>query len=585
MPPYLRGMSQSPSGGTIKFPEVVRTGPSPKERRKSHASGISASSGDLATLPDCGLKERKGLMRAESAFAELGFGSLRADRFASVRDELIRYRAGRTEELRALQLRLHRSEAHGVSLTEDLALARVEVTGGKKESDRLAAESACLQAQLARQADNLSEAERRHLEASVSVGANAEAEAKAEAEACRMREVFESEMAAMRVQHAGELAANRQTISNLTGQLADAVSLERCAADRVEQEREAARIAQAAAAQSESEALAAGQRLKRCEGVQERQAQDAERFAKHLAEGVSAEPPLAKAFDLDTMKVLGMGAYGFVVSCQPKSGAGCGVVKLMGERWAGLALKEWAHGTSCIHSHIVKYGDCYLHHDYGIVIKGLLQAAFADGTLAGREPQFLPRNYFCLTMEHMDRGTVHGLIAGRQLTLESAGAVTRQVASALAYMHKLRRTHNDVKPENILLQSSGDGDPDHLVAKLGDFGLADHSLDRGRDCELLAYSAWCMITGRTFDRCPAPGAERQEALEELLKTGAAAASCGAQPACSAKRLLRSLGEAVGNLWRMEADMASVERVETLQGLEIWLPRQRKPANSARSAGG
>lgn len=536
--------------------------PGPKRRQGLCASG-SSSSADGGLVPGHGLNERKSMMRPEAGFAALALRSFGAEHVSSMRAEVARIQTDRTEELRKMREQLLRSEANVASLKEDLTLARTELAASAAEVDRLSAESIDLHAKLAAQAKELSQAEGRNLEAVAGMSAQVEAQAMAEAQ---LRKDFESNLATLRAEHAVELAAAQQTIAKLSEELAHATKLECDAKSDGQLQREVAEAAKVAAAQFESEACEAEQRLKRCQGVQERQAEDAERFTRHLAEGYASEPPLAKVLNLDTMTVLGMGAYGFVVSCQAKSDRSCSVVKLMGERWAGLSSKEWAHGTSCVHSHIVKYGDCYLHHDYAVRIKTLLQAAFAAGTLSGREPQFFPRNYFCLTMEYMDRGSTQGLVNGRLLTVESAAAVTRQVASALAYLHKLKRTHNDVKPENILLKSSCEGNPDCLVAKLADFGLAEHSVDRGRDCELLAYSVWCMLMCRTFDRCPSHGSERQKALEELSRRSAA------ESECAPKRILMALGETIGKLWRLELDMSSVEHMEALQGLGIRLPR-------------
>merc|ERR1711865_449393 len=48
--------------------------------------------------------------------------------------------------------------------------------------------------------------------------------------------------------------------------------------------------------------------------------------------------------------------------------------------------------------------------------------------------------------------------------LEGACAVTRQVASGLAFMHEKNRNHNDIRPENILLKRAPEGG--HLQVKL-----------------------------------------------------------------------------------------------------------------------
>ena len=52
----------------------------------------------------------------------------------------------------------------------------------------------------------------------------------------------------------------------------------------------------------------------------------------------------------------------------------------------------------------------------------------------------------------------------RQLAIEEAFAITKQVASALDYAHRQGLMHRDIKPENILLQEG--------EAMLTDFGIA-----------------------------------------------------------------------------------------------------------------
>merc|ERR1719437_23422 len=100
----------------------------------------------------------------------------------------------------------------------------------------------------------------------------------------------------------------------------------------------------------------------------------------------------------------------------------------------------------------------------------------------------------------MDRGTLQDSIDKEMLTIGCIVAITHQVAAALAYMHKKKRTHNDIKPENILLRLAPDGSG--LVAKLADMGLAGHSLDRTRDRALFAYTVFCTGLRDRFGKCP-----------------------------------------------------------------------------------
>ncbi|RLC75414.1 MAG: hypothetical protein DRI61_14965 [Chloroflexi bacterium] len=70
-----------------------------------------------------------------------------------------------------------------------------------------------------------------------------------------------------------------------------------------------------------------------------------------------------------------------------------------------------------------------------------------------------------MVMEFMDGGTLRDRMKGQPLPLDFTIRVIGQMCDALAYAHRKRIYHRDVKPENILFDSKG-------IAKLGDFGIA-----------------------------------------------------------------------------------------------------------------
>lgn len=71
-----------------------------------------------------------------------------------------------------------------------------------------------------------------------------------------------------------------------------------------------------------------------------------------------------------------------------------------------------------------------------------------------------------LTLELVDGESLRTAVAaGRQLEVAQVTAIGRQVAEALAHLHRRGLVHRDVKPGNILLAADG-------VAKLCDLGLA-----------------------------------------------------------------------------------------------------------------
>ena len=59
-------------------------------------------------------------------------------------------------------------------------------------------------------------------------------------------------------------------------------------------------------------------------------------------------------------------------------------------------------------------------------------------------------------------------IACRPLSLQEIVKIGTNIASALAYMHKLGFLHADVKPDNVGISNVGSPS---LIAKLLDFGL------------------------------------------------------------------------------------------------------------------
>jgi len=306
-----------------------------------------------------------------------------------------------------------------------------------------------------------------------------------------------------------------------------------------------------------SENLAKTHELKQLDLKMDNELDDYGSFLKHLAYS-SASPALSYQVDLNTTDVIGMGNYGFIFTCEDLTTRRRVVVKAHSQRWADVVVKEWAHGLEMgKHSNVVVYSSAIMHFDQNHEIQKYLVAGFEDGTLTGRRPKRFPECYFCLLLEYMDRGSVQHLMDKHFLTVSSVAAVTRQVASALGYMHKKHRTHNDVKPDNILLQQSPTGQ--HLIVKLADFGLASHSTDRTRDHDLFAYTIWCMALGRKFHRCPGQ-LDRPSAIGELERQ---------EP--SSNQLWQGFSNAVKGLWGGMLDTSAVEEMQVFAGHEVQVP--------------
>lgn len=310
--------------------------------------------------------------------------------------------------------------------------------------------------------------------------------------------------------------------------------------------------------------------LRRVEAETDCRVEDCAEFVRRLATS-SSSPALEGAFDLETAEVLGMGNYGFVLTSTSRSTGERVVLKLMSDRWASVAMQEWSHGSNMEnHPHIVRHIDAVMHRDARYEIRTLLQAAFETGALTGQEPKWFPRTYFCIALEHMDRGTAECLSQRGLLTLSGAGAIARQVASALAFMHKKKRAHNDIKPVNILLREGSNGDC--LVAKLADMGLAHYSSDRTRDAELFGYTVWCLVTGAQFERVPAAGPAREEAIAVLEWPPSRK-----PPAADYKELHRALAGVVRGMWseQLAMTMVEVQRMPELQDLQVQIPETQE----------
>ncbi|MCA9572181.1 MAG: serine/threonine protein kinase [Myxococcales bacterium] len=102
-----------------------------------------------------------------------------------------------------------------------------------------------------------------------------------------------------------------------------------------------------------------------------------------------------------------------------------------------------------------------------------------------------------IEMELVEGVPLTRLLASGPLALDTALGHARQIADALAYLHRRKVFHRDVKPENLIVQPDG-------TVKLVDFGLAKKA---GLDITVQGTSAF-----GTVEYCP-PEWMDAEALE------------------------------------------------------------------------
>jgi len=84
---------------------------------------------------------------------------------------------------------------------------------------------------------------------------------------------------------------------------------------------------------------------------------------------------------------------------------------------------------------------------------------------------YISGNQLWIMMERIDGGSVDGLIKNTgPLSEDAIGRILFCAASGLAYMHQRGQVHRDIKPDNILLTTTG-------TAKLCDLGVSSDSLE------------------------------------------------------------------------------------------------------------
>ena len=198
----------------------------------------------------------------------------------------------------------------------------------------------------------------------------------------------------------------------------------------------------------------------------------------------------------EILEVLGEGAYGMVYQARRKADGVLIALKTMPREYTGktdferevAALQLLSKPPIGPHDHIVKFYD--LHRD---------------------------DKYYYLAMELIEGGELlDHLIDNGPYSEADAASFLRQFAEAMCFIHHTGLTHNDLKPENLMISYSSnpglDSSEDKAKLKVVDFGCArSHDLSR-KDMQLPAQE---FAMGCSFLHQAALGNQTQ--LDQMLQ--------------------------------------------------------------------
>jgi hypothetical protein len=273
--------------------------------------------------------------------------------------------------------------------------------------------------------------------------------------------------------------------------------------------------------------------------------------------------------DLKCAAWLGNGKYGFVMKATRREDGKDLVLKMMGIRWAHLAVKEWQHGAMIgKHPNIVEYEDVMIHADGDNVVRDMIKLGYDQGHLkarsGNRRTQF-PDRYICLTQEFMNAGSIQDWIDDDHLRPGGMFVVMRQVAAALAFLHGVGVCHNDIKPENVMVnQDRGSASGDGVVVKLGDLGLTAKSTDTSADFWQYGMTVFCMVTGERFG-----SRKYRPQLSETFASECQQAIEGAQPSGRLRDTLVEVPDILRRVFKKEVAMEELATKACLHGWDFF----------------
>jgi 5'-AMP-activated protein kinase catalytic alpha subunit len=132
-------------------------------------------------------------------------------------------------------------------------------------------------------------------------------------------------------------------------------------------------------------------------------------------------------------------------------------------------------------------------------INRLQQEVFLAGTLSHPsivhfEEIIETRTHICIVMEYCGGGDLLSLLMDRSPSTVELKQIFKQILEGVQYLHGLGFTHGDIKPENIVLTSSG-------AAKLIDFGYSSKTGVGSEENRIgtLTYAAPELFKRASFD--------------------------------------------------------------------------------------
>lgn len=268
-----------------------------------------------------------------------------------------------------------------------------------------------------------------------------------------------------------------------------------------------------------------------------------------------------EAIDLSCSQWLGNGKWGWVMLSRRNKDKAKVVVKISDIKHGNIVAKEWrwghAMGKGC--PHIMKYVHIYLYGDNEKCMQNKLTSGYQNGTLkASVKRTSFPDNFLLMVLEFMNAGSVQDWIDEELLHANGMLVVLRSVAAALAYMHGNGVTHNDMKPENILVHREGS----RMIVKLGDLGLAEKSDNRTSDITRYGMSALCMATYEKF------GSRRfsPDSIQEYVDVFE---GCGDGVDGDSGAALRMLPSLMRRVFAEKVTMAEISDMKCFRNIE-WL---------------